>query len=76
MLTVQVVEAKAKFSSLLSAVEAGETVTITRHGRTIARLVPDTPKMASDAFRSFWDEPNEIDLTAPADARPDSVAEL
>ena len=76
MLTVQVVEAKAKFSSLLSAVEAGESVTITRHGRAIARLVPDTPKMAADAFRTFWEEPNEIDLTAPADAIPDAVAEL
>ena len=39
MLTVRVVEAKAKFSSLLSAVETGETVSITRHGRVVARLV-------------------------------------
>ena len=76
MLTVQVVEAKAKFSSLLSAVEAGETVTITRHGRAIARLVPDTPKMAADAFKAFWENPNEIDLTSPADELPDAVTEL
>jgi prevent-host-death family protein len=32
--------AKARFSSLLSDVERGEIVDITRHGKTIARLVP------------------------------------
>lgn len=33
-------EAKAKILSLLDDVEAGDEVEITRHGRTIARLVP------------------------------------
>lgn len=33
-------EAKAKILSLLDEVEAGDQVEITRHGRTIARLVP------------------------------------
>lgn len=33
-------EAKAKILSLLDQVEAGGEVEITRHGRTIARLVP------------------------------------
>lgn len=33
-------EAKAKILSLLHDVEAGDEVEITRHGRTIARLVP------------------------------------
>jgi prevent-host-death family protein len=40
MKTIQATEAKAKFSALLGDVERGETVDITRHGRTIARLVP------------------------------------
>lgn len=40
MKTVQATEAKAKFSSLLGDVERGETIDITRHGRTVARLVP------------------------------------
>ena len=35
-------EAKAKILSLLDDVEGGEEVEITRHGRTIARLVPAT----------------------------------
>ncbi len=33
-------EAKAKILALLDDVESGEEVEITRHGRTIARLVP------------------------------------
>ena len=41
MKTVQASEAKAKFSALLSEVERGEVVEITRHGKTIARIVPE-----------------------------------
>lgn len=33
-------EAKAKILSLLDQVAAGEEVEITKHGRTVARLVP------------------------------------
>ena len=33
-------EAKAKILSLLDDVAAGEEVEITKHGRTVARLVP------------------------------------
>lgn len=40
MRTIQSSEAKAKFSALLSDVERGDTVYITRHGRIIARLEP------------------------------------
>ena len=75
MRAVQVVEAKAKFSSLLAAVEAGEEIAITRHGRVIARLVPDTPRMAADLFRPFWGEP-DIDIEAPMDQAPEPIAPL
>jgi prevent-host-death family protein len=34
-------DAKARFSELLDKVEHGETIVITRHGRVIARIVPD-----------------------------------
>lgn len=34
-------DAKTHFSSLLDKVEAGEEIVITRHGRAIARLVPE-----------------------------------
>jgi len=33
-------EAKQNFSALIDAVEAGEEVRITRHGREVARLLP------------------------------------
>ena len=36
---VTVAQAKAQFSSLLDAVEAGETVVITRRGKAVAELV-------------------------------------
>ena len=40
MLEVTAVEAKAKISSLLDVVEAGQSVVITRRGKAIAELVP------------------------------------
>jgi prevent-host-death family protein len=40
MKTVGVYEAKTHFARLLDEVEAGETITITRHGRPVARIVP------------------------------------
>lgn len=59
MKTMSVVEAKASFSALLATVEMGEEVCISRHGRVIARIVPEQPRMAIDAFRVFW--ANDID---------------
>ena len=41
--TVTATEAKAKILALLDEVESGEEVEITRHGRTVARLVPARP---------------------------------
>lgn len=38
--TIGAYEAKTHFSELLGRVEAGEEVTITRHGTPVARLVP------------------------------------
>jgi len=38
---IQVSEAKAHLASLLDAVERGETIIITRHGKPIARIVPE-----------------------------------
>lgn len=40
MATINVYEAKTNLSRLLDAVERGERVTIARHGRPIADLVP------------------------------------
>jgi len=40
MKQVGVYEAKTQLPRLLDEVEQGETITITRHGRPIARVVP------------------------------------
>ena len=75
MRTLPIVEAKSHFSALLSEVEAGEEIAITKHGRIVARIVPDKPRMAADLFRPFWSE-SDIDLEAPADALPEPVPPL
>lgn len=41
MRKVQVSAVKTHISRLLDEVEHGETIVVTRHGRTIARIVPD-----------------------------------
>jgi len=43
MKTVGVSEAKTHLAQLLDAVERGEEVTITRHGRPVAKLVAAQP---------------------------------
>ena len=40
MRRIQATEAKARLADLLRTVERGETIAITRHGKTIAHLVP------------------------------------
>ncbi|BEP15801.1 type II toxin-antitoxin system prevent-host-death family antitoxin [Acidothermaceae bacterium B102] len=42
-------EAKTHLPRLLDQVERGETVTITKHGREVARLVPVMPRVAPEA---------------------------
>lgn len=75
MRTVPVVQMKANLSALLADVARGEEIAITRHGRIVARLVPDSPRMAADAFRAFWTD-GDIDLEAPPDRMPEPVAPL
>jgi prevent-host-death family protein len=41
MREVQASEAEAHLPNLLDAVERGETIIITRHGKPIARIVPE-----------------------------------
>jgi prevent-host-death family protein len=43
MATVGSYEAKTHLPQLLERVEHGETITITRHGKPVARLVPAVP---------------------------------
>ena len=74
MLTV--VEAKSHFSAMLAEVEAGAEIAVTRHGKIVARLVPNHPSVAADAFRDFWADPSDIDFEAPEDKPAEDVASL
>jgi len=41
---IQASDAKARLSQLLDEVERGETIVITRHGRAIARIIPEADR--------------------------------
>jgi prevent-host-death family protein len=49
MREVQASEAKTHLPQLLDDVERGESIVITRHGRPIARLVPDVDRRRAEA---------------------------
>ena len=65
------------FSSFLGKVEHGETVVVRKHGKPIARLVPDSMFMsgrkAADLFRSHY--AGKLDRQA-ADAIEDHIRKL
>jgi len=73
MRTVPVAEAKAHFSELLKAVEAGEEIVITRRGRAVARLSSQRPATAAEVLAPLWQE--SIDIEAPEDRVPEPVAD-
>ena len=55
MTVVPVTEARANLPELLARVEAGEEVTLTRHGRAVAVLVHPDALRARRAERAFAD---------------------
>jgi prevent-host-death family protein len=48
MRQIQASEAKTKFLQLLDDVERGDTLIITRHGKPIARLSPETERRQTE----------------------------
>jgi prevent-host-death family protein len=64
MKTVSVHQAKDGFSALLQAVEAGEEVIITRHGKKIARIVHETDADLAQAERDRLRQQAIADLRA------------
>ena len=70
MRKVKTTEAKAHLAELLRSVEQGETVAITRHGKTVAHLVPALEderarrKKAVERFRQRRAEWRQVDITA------------
>jgi len=69
---VSTAEAKNRLTELIRAVEDGEKITITRHGRPVAQLGPPSPEPRKVVlgsmrgrikFRPGWDDPvTEEDL--------------
>ncbi|SDY60427.1 prevent-host-death family protein [Modestobacter sp. DSM 44400] len=48
--TVSVAEAKAHLSELVAAVEAGESILITKRGKPVARISPERPPRRKITF--------------------------
>jgi prevent-host-death family protein len=53
MREIQASEAKTHLPQLLDDVERGETVVITRHGRAIARLVPEAQRRQAEVDQAI-----------------------
>jgi prevent-host-death family protein len=53
MRDIQASDAKAHLPQILDEVERGETVRITRHGRPIARLVPEAKRRQEEVERAI-----------------------
>ncbi len=53
MREIQASEAKAHLPQLLDDVERGETVIITRHGRAIARIVPEMDRRQEEVDKAI-----------------------
>jgi prevent-host-death family protein len=53
MREIQASDAKAHLPRLLDDVERGETVVITRHGRAIARIVPEVERRQEEIDRAI-----------------------
>jgi prevent-host-death family protein len=71
--SIQAAEAKARLSSLLDEVERGQTIVITRHGRPIARIVPEADNRQAGIARAMA-EIEEFRKTMPRIALEDLLS--
>ncbi len=55
MREIQASEAKTHLPRLLDEVERGETIVITRHGRPIARIVPEVNRRQAEITKAVED---------------------
>ena len=65
MKTIAATELKARLSEFLGDVERGEVINVTRHGRTIARIVPTNEDSAAQERRKAVDALTEWRKTLP-----------
>ena len=77
MITVGSFEAKTKLAELLDKVEAGESVTITRRGREVARLVGIRTEDEQARIKALVEEIKRTRVGRDRGAKPGStIAEL
>lgn len=60
MITISLTQARSQLSELVERARRGEAITVTRHGKAVAKLVPadsgkvdDQRKTVQDAFRQL-----------------------
>ncbi len=67
---VSIAEAKNRLTELIRAVEGGESVVITRHGKPVAQITPPPPARRKARFDGMkgrikllpgWDDPIDLD---------------
>ncbi len=70
METVSLADAKARLSELVARVEDGETVSITKRGKPVARLVAETPTRKP----IDWEEMRRIAALSKPYVDPDGLS--
>ncbi len=80
MQTYQASEAKTHFLRILDQVERGESVIITRHGKTVARISPETTinrdrvQQATEGMRALRQRIGKLSLEEILSARDEGRA--
>ena len=74
MREIQSSDAKTHLTQLLTDVERGETIVITRHGRPIARLVPEINQRVEQVQRTM-DQIKALRATTPSISVAEILAE-
>lgn len=63
-------EVKTHFAKVLDRVAHGETITVTRHGKPVARLVPEPPEDAPSFKAWLLEGPSLEDIDLERDPEP------
>jgi len=80
MQTIQASEAKTKFLALLDQVERGASILVTRHGKPIARIIPEAQvdrervERAVEGMRSLRQRIGKMSLEEILSARDEGRA--
>jgi prevent-host-death family protein len=59
-MSMSIAEAKSQFSAVVERAAAGEEITITRHGKAVAKVVPLKPAHDPERARRIIDEMRKL----------------